>query len=120
MKSMFGYGSTTIGPEQPYTNKLNTNNVTDNSSLLTEFIQTASSQISEIPKYNFNINLFRPNSFDNNIEKKKKGNKQLKINFSEKEDNLILMVKNEDNDNIDSKGLKDKYLNQLRPRTLSI
>lgn len=115
MKSMFGYGGTTIGSGPTY-------NGTNNSTHPMNLAQSPVTQIPEVPKVNFNINLFHPSSsidygkrikdtsfsFDNEL--KKKYNKQK---------NLISMLKNEVNDSVDSKECTDLIAKRHRHRTMS-
>jgi len=120
MKSVFGFGSTTVGSEIPI------NNRTHNSgTYLPSSAQRAGVQMSsEIPKVNFNINLFHPNqNIDHGRGRKLKNtyysfDDELKINYK-KQNNLISMLKNEANDSVDSKDHKDLTVKKRLHRTLS-
>lgn len=121
MTSMFGRGSTTIGPEQTHADRLITNNRTHNSSCPTG--ENTVSQMPEIPKVNFNINVFHPSASSiptNNKNKNSSSDNQFKINNKKTEFNFLSMLKNVDNDSVDNKFSDDRRVNQLRPRTLSI
>lgn len=115
MKSMFGYGETSIGSGP-------TNKGTNNSTHPMNLAQSPVTQIPEVPKVNFNINLFHPSSsidygkriedtsfsFDNELKMK-----------SNKQNNLISMLKNKVNDSVDSKECTDLTVKRHRHRTMS-
>lgn len=114
MKYIFGYGSSTIGSEPTSNDQYNTNKRINSFHPITS-AQNATTHIPELPKVNFNINLFHPSptentqfSFDN----------KFKINYA-KESNLIAMLKNKEIDSVDSKGFNNPTKKVRRHRTLS-
>lgn len=123
MTSFFGHGSTSIGSEQIHADRLITNNRTQNSSRpMGEYTVP---HIPEMPKVNFNINVFQPIPSSiptNNKQKISSFDNQFKINNKKAELNFLSMLKNEENDSVDNKNkcFDDLRENQLRPRTLSI
>ncbi|VVC33531.1 Hypothetical protein CINCED_3A021676 [Cinara cedri] len=119
MKSIFGYGSTTIGPEQTHSDRFTTSSKIDNNIRSTASGQHTFAQMPDIPKVNFNINFFHPSS-DNMDNRIKCNNNQFKLNFKKNESNFISMLKNEDNDSVDNTSVNDLRLNKPRSRTLSI
>jgi len=121
IKSMFGFGNTSIGSGVPTSNR--TNNCVTHP---TSSAQQAVAQTSEVPKVNFNINLFHPSQ---SIDNEQGGrmlrnsyysfNDELKINYIKRND-MISMLKNEANDSVDSKERKPNLtVKRHRHRTLS-
>lgn len=122
MKSMFGYGSTSIGPGPTNNERCAANDKINNSihSMVSE--QHIPTQMPEMPKFNFNINLFTPNSsFSHQNFSKDTSFKVNKENIIDDEANnsLISMLKNKEIDSVDNKNI---YLveKRRRHRTLSI
>lgn len=120
MKSVFGYGGTSIGPESTSNRGFNKNTITkDNSSH-----PIASVQHPQLPKMNLNFNFFHPNSSNNkvilpddyNLVFNRKCNK---INQNIEHD-LASMLKDKDNDSVDSKISEELIKIKPRHRTLSI
>jgi len=116
MKYLFGYGDSTIGSEPTNNNQYMTNKRINNSFLPTTSAQNTTTQLPQLPKVNFNINLFHPSqtqntqfSYDN----------KFKINYT-KESNLIAMLKDKEIDSVDSKDFKNLKKKAPRHRTLSI
>lgn len=116
MKYIFGYGGTSIGPGPIGNDQFKTNDRIHNSFHPVTSAQYTNPQIPELPKVNFNINLFHPSptknthfAFDDKFQ----------INYA-KESNLIAMLKNKEIDSVDSKGFKDLSKRVPRHRTLSI
>lgn len=115
MKSLFGYGGTSIGSRP-------TNNGSNNSTHPMIPAQSTIPQIPEVPKVNFNINLFHPSSsidYGNRIKDSSLPfDNKLKMNYN-KQNNLIAMLKNEVNDSVDSKESTDRVAKIPRHRTMS-
>ncbi|XP_025192442.1 uncharacterized protein LOC112592552 isoform X2 [Melanaphis sacchari] len=116
MKYIFGYGGSTIGPGPTGNDYCKTNDKINNSFHPTTSAQHGIPQISELPKVNFNINLFHPSPTENSHFS---FNDKFKINHV-KESNLIAMLKNKEIDSVDSKGFNDLSKKAPRHRTLSI
>lgn len=125
IKSMFGYGSTSIGSGPSNNGRFTTNNRTNNCTHSTNTEPTAA-QIPAAPKINFNINFLQPSpsTFDSknlmgsNNFSFNRGN--LKLNHRQEND-LISMLKHKENDSVDSsKNCNDLIVEKPRHRTLSI
>lgn len=125
MKSIFGYGSTSIGPGPSNTEKLNSNISSPNvNTHPTTSAQCIYPQSPDKTNVNFNINLFHPssNNFSRNLMRDASFSikKMLKINHTN-ESNLIAMLKNKEIDSVDSsKSNKCLKAKKSRHRTLSI
>lgn len=116
MKYIFGYGDTSIGPGPIGNDQCKTNDRVNHSFHPVTSAQHTTTQIPELPKVNFNINLFHPSptkntsfAFDDKFQ----------ISYA-KESNLIAMLKNKEIDSVDSKGFKDLSKKVPRHRTFSI
>lgn len=116
-KYLFGYGGATIGSGPSNNDQYMTNKRINNSFHSTTPVQHTTPQITELPKVNFNINLFHPNPTENTLSSYYDG--KLKINHT-KESNLIAMLKNKEIDSVDSKYVNDLIKHPPRHRTLSI
>lgn len=119
LKSMFGYGSTTIGPGPSSAGGLNSNpNINTHPLTSAQYMKTP-----DKTHVSFNINLIHPsqNNLSGNLLRDASfsiGN-ELKINHK-KESNLISMLKNEEIDSVDSKNNRRLKVKTPRHRTLSI
>lgn len=118
MKSMFGYGGTSIGSGP-------INNGANNSTRPMTSTQNTVTQRPELSKVNFNINLFHPSSSidygkiinDTSISFGNKAN-ELKMKYN-KQNNLLSMLKNKVNDSVDSKECTNIIEKKHRHRTMS-
>lgn len=124
IKSMFGYGSTSIGSGPSNNGRFTTNNRANNCTHSTT-AENKAAQIPAAPTINFNVNFSHPNPsiIDSNQTIRSnnflfnRGN--LKLN-SKQENNFIEMLKNKENDSVDSKDCNDLIVRKSRHRTLSI
>lgn len=92
-----------------------TNKRINNSFLPATSAQNTTTQLPQLPKVNFNINLFQPSPTQNT----KFSYDKFKINYT-KESDLIAMLKNKEIDSVDSKDFNDLTKRAPRHRTLSI
>lgn len=119
MKSIFGYGGTSIGSE-PTNNRSTKNMITkdDISHPIT------SVQHAELPKMNLNFNFFHPNSSDNKMVLPEDYhfafNSKFNMRNQKIEHDLPSMLKNKVNDSVDSKISEEFIKIKPRHRTLSI
>jgi len=116
IKNLFGFCDSTIGSEPTNNSQYMTNKGINNSFLPATSAQNTTTQLPQLPKVNFNINLFHPSptqntqfSYDN----------KFKINYT-KESNLIAMLKDKEIDSVDSKDLNNFTKRAPIHRTLSI
>lgn len=115
-KNLFGYGSSTIGSGQAYNDQLMGNKRTDNTFNPKSSVQNLTTQIPQLPKVNFNINLLHPSPTQNTPFSY---DEKFKINYA-KESNLIAMLKDKEIDSVDSKDFNKPLKKAPRHRTLSI
>lgn len=124
LKSMFGYGSTSIGSGPSNNGRFTTNNRANYCTHSTVTEHTAA-QTPAVPKINFNINFLQPspstidsNNFlgSNNFSFNRNN---LRINHKQEND-LISLLKNKDIDSVDSNNCNDLIARKPRHRTLSI
>jgi len=101
MKSIFGYGGTSIGQRPANNEKYESSNITNNDARPNNSAQYIDTRIPELPKFNFNINLFHPSS---NIDHRN-SRRDTSLSFN---NDLISMLKNKDIDGVDSKGLNNE------------
>jgi len=120
MKSVFGFGDTSIGASVPV------NDTTVNDSITsTSFAQHTIPQTPEVPKVNFNINLFHSGQSADYGRGRAQRNtyysfdKELKIDYK-KQNNFVSMLKNETNDDVDSKDCQKLTIKRRQHRTLSV
>lgn len=124
IKSMFGYGSTSIGSDPSNNRKFIPNSRTNN---CTQSINSehAAAQIPAVPKINFNINFLQPSSSTiggRNIAESSNflfNRDNLKMNYNQEND-LISMLKNKEIDSVDNINCNDLIVKRPRHRTLSI
>lgn len=124
MKSVFGYGGTSIGSGPTNNDQNNTNNRTNSNIQPTTGVLPTVTHMPHIPKVNFNINLFHHNQaidYSKTMEKKTYLSINNKLKTNEKyPNNLIEMLKNKEIDNVDSKYDDSLAVKRYRHRTLSI
>ncbi|XP_001949547.1 uncharacterized protein LOC100164865 [Acyrthosiphon pisum] len=116
-KYLFGYGDATIGAEPTNNDQYTTNKRINNSFHPMISAQHTAPQIPALPNVNFNINLSHPSPNENT--RSSRYDDKFKINYA-KESNLIAMLKNRENDSVDSKDFKDLIKKAPRHRTLSM
>lgn len=122
MKSVFGYGGTSIGSGPTINEQHNTNNRANNKINLSTSEQSTAAHVPQVP-VNFNINLFHHSqSMNDNVKTIKNNsfliNNRLKTN-SKNSVNLIEMLKNKDNDSVDSKYCDSLTVKRRNHRALS-
>lgn len=121
MKSVFGFGDTSIGACVP----ANDTTINDSISPMSFAQHTFAPQTPEVPKVNLNINLFHSGqSIDRERGRAQRNtyysfDNELKINYK-KHNNLISMLKNEVNDSVDSRNSQELTIKRRRHRTLSV
>lgn len=121
MKSIFGYGGTSIGAAPTYNDTSVANNKTHSSFCPAQY---AIPQTPETPKVNFNINLFHHSSSISN----RKSRRDISFSYDNelqykcaRENDLTAMLKNEENDRVDSKNVDNVTAKKRkRHRTSSI
>lgn len=121
MKSIFGYGGTSIGAAPTYNGNFVTNDRTHSS---VHPAQYAIPQTPETHKVNFNINLFHQSSSISN----RKSRRDISFSYDNevqykctRENDLIAMLKNEEIDRVDSKDVDNVTAKKRkRHRTSSI
>lgn len=122
MKSMFGYGSTSIGPGPTNNERCATSDKINNSIHPMVSAQYIPTQMPATPKFNFNINLFHPNSSFSHQNSSKDASFSINdknITNHEANDSLISMLTNEEIDSVDNKNIYPVE-KRRRHRTLSI
>lgn len=123
MRSIFGYGSTSIGSGPSNNDNSNTNNRANQSSGPTHGTsnQHAIIQQPQIPKVNFNINLFHPSSSIDHTNKIRDNSLfsfgTQKMNHIENK-TLISMLKNKDIDSVDHIRTKEPKVGRHRAMSM--
>lgn len=129
MKSVFGYGGTSIGSGPTNNEQLNANNRTNYNTHPTTHpttsVQPTVAHVPQMPKVNFNINLFHHNQTVENSKVMSKNTSFLIKNGLKANRNnpnyLIEMLKNKEIDSVDSNNCGSLTVEKhIRHRTLSI
>jgi hypothetical protein len=123
MKSVFGYGGTSIGSGPTINDQNNTYSRTNNNTQPTTRVLPTITHMPQIPKVNLNINLFHPSNIVDDCKKIENNtsfliNNKLKTN-KKNLSNLIEMLKNKEIDSVDSKNADSLAVKRYRHRTLS-
>lgn len=122
MKSMFGYGSTSIGPGPTNNERYATSENINNSIHPVVSSQYIPTQMPATPKFNFNINLFHPNSSFSHENFNKDTSFSIdneKVTNYEANNSLVSMLKNKEIDSVDNKNMDYPVGKRRRHRTLS-
>lgn len=123
MKSIFGYGSSTIGSESSnYNREPVANNGTNQRSHFITSAQHAVTQLPKIPNVNLNINLFHPTQ--SLVQNKSREDSAFSFGYNSKikcsrDSDLISMLKNKDIDSVDSNNFDNSITKRPRHRTMS-